>query len=386
MSLKYVNKKVGMKYSREDIDKTGAQYNIILSGRNAGKSYSIAAGTRPHELIDGYIPLALEKKSCVLGYVRRLDKETKGYIVEEDFNDKLDIIKKLSEGNYDRVKVFQGRIYFAKLQEDGKVIRAPWHFGKIFALNTANQWKSKQFPEIEYVVYEEFITDDYYLRKEPELFMNLVSTIARDRMIHVYMLGNTINRTCPYVTDWGLHEITNQKIGTIDVYRKENDDGTITKVAVEIAENTGDCKEVKKKSSMFFGKSREQITSSEWQTKSYPKLTLPFKEYELIYRIPISYSELTFYACVLVDRYGQIFTFFYPKNDKDKKDLATIKGREISIKVGDSFLHTDSLLSNIPAEKLLYNLYKSGKARYANDLCGTDIEQNEKINSLLYLR
>ena len=53
MSLKYVNKKVGMKYSREDIDKTGAQYNIILSGRNAGKSYSIAAGTRQHELIDG---------------------------------------------------------------------------------------------------------------------------------------------------------------------------------------------------------------------------------------------------------------------------------------------------------------------------------------------
>lgn len=66
MSLKYVNKKVGMKYSREDIDKTGAQYNIILSGRNAGKSYSIAAGTRPHELIDGYIPLALEKNLACL--------------------------------------------------------------------------------------------------------------------------------------------------------------------------------------------------------------------------------------------------------------------------------------------------------------------------------
>ena len=72
MSLKYVNKKVGMKYSREDIDKTGAQYNIILSGRNAGKSYSIAAGTKPHELIDGYIPLALEKKSCQNAKVHEL--------------------------------------------------------------------------------------------------------------------------------------------------------------------------------------------------------------------------------------------------------------------------------------------------------------------------
>ena len=112
----------------------------------------------------------------------------------------------------------------------------------------------------------------------------------------------------------------------------------------------------------------------------------PFKEYELIYRIPISYPELTFYACVLVDRYGQMFSFFYPKNDKDKKDLATIKGRKICAKVGDGLLQTDSLLSNIAAEKLLYNLYKSGKARYAHDLCGTDIEQNEKINSLLYLR
>ena len=66
--------------------------------------------------------------------------------------------------------------------------------------------------------------------------------------------------------------------------------------------------------------------------------------------------------------------------------MSTIKGRKICAKVGDGLLQTDSLLSNIAAEKLLYNLYKSGKARYANDLCGTDIEQNEKINSLLYLR
>ena len=114
-------------------------------------------------------------------------------------------------------------------------------------------------------------------------------------------------------------------------------------------------------------------------------MTFPFKEYELIYRVAIIYSELAFYACVLVDRYGQMLTFFYPKNN-DKKDLSTIKGRKICVKVGDNFLQTDSLLSSIPAEKLLYDLYKSGKARYANDLCGTDIEQNEKINSLLYLR
>ena len=384
MSLKYVNKKVGMKYSREDIDRTGAQYNVILSGRNAGKSYSIAAGMRPHELIDGYIPLALEKKSCVLGYVRRLEKETKGYMVEDDFSDKFDVIKKLSKGIYDRVKVFQSRLYFAKLQEDGKVVRAPWHFGKIFSMATANQWKSKQFPEIEVIIYEEFITEDLYLRNEPQLFMNLVSTIARDREVRVYMLGNTINRTCPYVTDWGLSEVTNQKIGTIDVYNKVNEDDSVTKIAVEICENVGESE--KKKNSMFFGKSREQITSSEWQTKSYPKLTLPFKDHELIYRVTVSYPELAFYACVLVDRYGQLFTFFYPKNDKDKKDLSTVKGREISTRVGDSFLQTNSLMSSIPAEKLLYDLYKSGKARYANDLCGTDIEQNEKINSLLYLR
>ena len=95
MSLKYVNKKVGMKYSREDIDKTGAQYNIILSGRNAGKSYSIAAGTRPHELIDGYIPLALEKKSCILGYVRRLEKEKKRYMEADEFSNKFNRMKKI---------------------------------------------------------------------------------------------------------------------------------------------------------------------------------------------------------------------------------------------------------------------------------------------------
>lgn len=384
MSLKYVNKKVGMKYSREDIDIIGAQYNIILSGRNAGKSYSIAAGEKPFEMYDGYIPMALKKKTCVLGYVRRLDKETKAYMVEADFDDKLDVIKKLSNGNYDRVKVYQGKIYFAKINEDGTLKRASWHFGKVFSIATASQWKSKQFPTIEYIVYEEFITDDLYLRNEPDLFMNLVSTIARDRMVHVYMLGNTVNRNCPYVTEWGLSEVTRQKVGTIDIYKKINEDGTTTTIAVEISENVKE--EGKKKNSMFFGKSREQITSSEWQTKSYPKLTLNFEEYDLIYRIMICYPELTFYACVIIDRFGQMFAFFYPATDRSRKTLTTIKGRRVTTKVGDSFLESDSLRSDIPAEKMLYHLYKSGRARYANDLCGTDIEQNEKINSLLWLR
>ena len=51
-------------YHAGDIAKIGAQYNIILSGRNAGKSYAIACDNTKYYM--GYLIKAWKTKKTLL--------------------------------------------------------------------------------------------------------------------------------------------------------------------------------------------------------------------------------------------------------------------------------------------------------------------------------
>ena len=62
-------------YHAGDIAKIGAQYNVILSGRDAGKSYAIACdNTKDYK---GYLWVAWKTKKTIMGYIRRYDEDVK---------------------------------------------------------------------------------------------------------------------------------------------------------------------------------------------------------------------------------------------------------------------------------------------------------------------
>ncbi|MFV3037454.1 phage DNA encapsidation protein, partial [Klebsiella pneumoniae] len=88
--------------------------------------------------------------------------------------------------------------------------------------------KSTSFPDIDLIIFDEFLTNRLYLNDEFILFMNTVSTIVRRREdVKIYMLGNTVNKYCPYFAEMGLEHIPKMTQGTIDVYAYGNSDLTV---------------------------------------------------------------------------------------------------------------------------------------------------------------
>ena len=79
--------------------------------------------------------------------------------------------------------------------------------------------KSTSYPDITIIVYDEAISRDGYITDEFVLFCNVLSTIIRQRDdVVIYMLGNTVNKYCPYFVEMGLTDVKNMKEGDLQVY------------------------------------------------------------------------------------------------------------------------------------------------------------------------
>lgn len=271
-------------YTLKDILPLQADYNIILSGRSIGKSYATEFEEKftykDTEGSDRYFMGALrdawETKSCTLGYVRRLREDTQGQNCAESFFDKIEGIEKLTGGECNFVNQKGGYLYLSYVDDNGKITNV-LAFAKIFALAEHERYKSRQFPTITTILYEEFVTKNRYLTDEPTLFQNLVSTIGRDRKLNVFMLANTINQVCPYFSEWGLVNIPKQKIGTIDTYHIKGTnmagEERVAKVCVEYAQSNDDTNKKRKSlSQVFIGKAQKSITGGAWETEQYPHL------------------------------------------------------------------------------------------------------------------
>ena len=114
----------------------------------------------------------------------------------------------------------------------------------------------------------------YYLVDEFVLFMNVISTIVRQRTdVTIYMLGNTVNWSCPYFTEMGIKHIKDMKQGSIDVY-EYGESGL--KVAVEYCQSIADSKQ----SNVYFAFDNprlQMITTGAWEIALYPHLPVKYK-------------------------------------------------------------------------------------------------------------
>ena len=71
--------------------------------------------------------------------------------------------------------------------------------------------------------------------------MNSISTIIRQRTnVKIFMLGNTVNKYCPYFAEMGLNHIDKMEQGTIDLYTYGTSELT---VAVEYCKSMKGSKE-----------------------------------------------------------------------------------------------------------------------------------------------
>lgn len=92
--------------------------------------------------------------------------------------------------------------------------------GYALPLSTSNILKSTAFPKVSLIIYDEFLVEEgrshRYLKREPELFLDVIETVGRLRdNLKVILLGNAINvHSSPYFAYWNLELPYNSEFRT----------------------------------------------------------------------------------------------------------------------------------------------------------------------------
>ena len=367
-------------YSNKRILESGAEYMLQLGERSNGKSYSdkIYLLYNAYHEKDLYTGEPLDRYQ--FAYIRRWDLEIKGKDIEQYFADMP--ISQITEGLFDLVVVYQRRIYFARFDpETGRAIRGK-EIGHCFAITQETHYKSLAFPKVGFAIFEEFITDSGYLEKEPSRLFNLLSTIFRRRSGHVFLVGNTISRACPYFGDWGLSGVLRQDKGTISIYTQETDqvdekgNPVVIRIAVEFCENSGN------NSKMFFGQKSKMITSGDWESDAQPHLEYYLDEYTRITDMIFEADGLAYRAQLLIDPKRRPLVYVYPMNEISEKERKT--KRIISDLYTLNVNQTRGWVDNrFKYDKIYMTLLSAGKVAFSDNLTGTEFLLMLKNHGLL---
>ena len=328
-------------YSLAKIDKKNAHYSVIFGERSNGKTYAVLQKT-----IENWF--RNNKQSAI---VRRWQDDFKAKRGATMYAALDDVVKKESHDMYDHVDYYGGRFYMAawRVEESGerKSVRDEVPFAYAFALSAMEHDKSTSYPDITLILFDEFITRDSYLADEFMLFMNVISTIIRGRKdVRIYMLGNTVNKFCPYFAEMGLSHVKDMEPGAIDLYNYGESD---LLVAVE---RTGTSIHHKKESDVYFAFNNpklQMITHGSWEIDIYPHLNGHYRSGDVVFNYFIIWQDEILQADVIVDDLS-FYTYIHRKTTEIKNP-------------------DDDIIYQIDADKL-YNHFRTYKVFYQDNEVG----------------
>lgn len=314
--IKQMTKKKFHYYSLKNIQRKDATYNVIFGERSNGKTYAVLK-----QALENY-----KKDGSQFAYVRRWQDDIKARRASTVFNGLAEdgTIEKLFDGAYTGVTYYSGKFYLCTFDDNGKAIYSDSDvLGYTFALSETEHGKSNSYPRVTLIMFDEFLTKHLYLPDEFVLFMNTISTIVRLRTnVKIYMLGNTVNKFCPYFQEMGLNHIREMKQGSIDVYSYGD---SKLKVAVEYTANTAS----NKKNNFYFAFNNPKlamITGGAWELNIYPHLPTKYKPHNVKFIYFIVFNDQTF-QCEVVDKKPYYFTYIHlkttPLKDKDNDLIYT---------------------------------------------------------------
>lgn len=355
-------------YNTTKIDAKKAIYNIIFGERSNGKTYALL-----EKGIRNYF-----KDGSQLAYVRRWKEDITGRRAARLFAgiNENGVIGKLSKGKFKGVHYYAGKFYLCNYNDEtGKPIFSDSDIiGFTFALSDGEHDKSTSFPNITTIIFDEFLTNRLYLQDEFVLFMNTVSTIVRRREdVKIYMLGNTVNKYCPYFEEMGLTGIQKMVQGKIDVYHYG--DSGLT-VAVEYCSSQE--KSVNVKSSRYFAFNNpklEMITGGAWELAIYPHLPVKYTPKDVIFNFFIEFSD-SIYQCNVINKNEDFFVYIHIKTTplKNSEDLVYSLEHSIKNNYNRSVFKPINKLQN----RILW-FFKNDKVFYQNNNVGDAINNYLKI-------
>lgn len=267
-------------YSLEPILAKKAKYNMVIGMRSNGKTYA----TLKHALKEYW------ENGSELAYIRRYREDFRGKRGEQLFAALAENgeVSDITKGQWTGIKYYSYRWYLTRRTVNGDEVRSEKPFAYGFSITEMEHDKSVSYPLIRTIIFDEFITRQYYLNDEFVIFCNCLSTIIRLRTdVTIFMLGNTVNKFCPYFKEMGLKHIEEMEPGTIDTYKTVGG----LRIAVEYCatnENT-----TKRPSDIYFSFDNpklEMITGGVWELDIYPHLPCRYVPEDVIFSYFIDFD------------------------------------------------------------------------------------------------
>lgn len=290
-----------LKYYRlNKILKCNAQYNMIFGERSNGKTYACLE----------YVLKQAFNRGKDFAYVRRWSEDFRRKRGERLFSalESDGTVSKITDGEWTHIKYYGSQFFWARMEEN-KQVSSQFPIGFAFSITSMEHDKSTSYPNITTIVYDEFLTRGPYATDEFVLFTNLISTIVRQRNdVSIFMLGNTVNKYCPYFTEMGLTNVRNMKPGTIDIY-EYGDSGL--RVAVEYTKPLA----TSKASDVYFAFNNpklKMITGGVWEIDIYPHCPVKYIPNDVIFTFFIEFdSDLL--QCEIINHSDGVFLFIHRK-------------------------------------------------------------------------
>lgn len=270
-------------YRLDEILEIVAQYYMIYGERSNGKTYQVLEKC----LYDAY------HTGAQFAYIRRQEEDIKGRRGEMLLNafEENHSIEAMTGGEWDGIKYYGRAWYWTRtevINDRFVTTKSDNPIGFAFALSASQHDKGASYRGVKTIVFDEFISrpEDPYFPNEFVLFMNTLSTIIRDRNdVTIFMLGNTVNKYCPYFNEMGLTHAKELGAGQIEVYKYGDD--TKKKKALRVAVEHTRPNAKGKLSDVYFAFDNpklKMITSGEWEIAPYPRTPYKYKSTEILAR------------------------------------------------------------------------------------------------------
>lgn len=296
-------------------DYPSAYYYMVIGERSNGKTYSSLDYALKNYFENGE----------QFAYVRRYGEDIRKKQLSNLFSGHIEnkAIESYSNGEWSSVDYTGSRFRLSRVSDDGSVEYSEEPIGFAFDLNSMEHYKSISFPKITTVIFDEFLSRGGYLPNEFLLFTNTLSTIIRLRKnVKILMLGNTVNKYCPYFGEMGLTHIKDQKQGTVDVY---NYSDTGLQVVVEYCASSD--KHGGKESDVYFAFDNPQlqmITSGSWEIAVYPHLPTKYKPKDICADFFVLFDGELLHGEIISTGEGLPFVFLHYKTTPLQDDTEDI--------------------------------------------------------------
>lgn len=297
-------------YTLDNILSKEAHYNIIFGERSNGKTYAVLL-----HMLENYTRYGEQG-----ALIRRWKEDFRGKRGSIMFDSIVadGHVSRLTKGEYSTIYSYAGKWYLANPDtKSTKLIPAPEPFCYAFALSDVEHDKSTSYPKVRTIAFDEFLTRQYYLPDEFVTFMNVVSTIVRQRDdIKIFMMGNTVNQYCPYFIEMGLTHIKEMNKGAIELYKYGE---SKLRVAVEYADSIS---KNGKPSDIYFAFNNpklQMITGGAWELAMYPHLTFRYRPKDILFTYFMRFNG-EMLQCEIINTNNSLFTYIHRKTTELKNE------------------------------------------------------------------